>query len=102
MPPTEAAKELHAALGHKPLSKAFAKFEIILGVSSVWAGLLLLLQGSVSKGEPHELSLAGSCTLFVLGGYLAMAGSRSHIYQSNNALTAYLVSVIRQESKSEG
>ena len=29
--------------------------------------------------------------LFVLGGYLAMAGNRSHLYQSNNLLAAWIV-----------
>jgi hypothetical protein len=33
--------------------------------------------------------------LFILGGYLALAGHRSHIYQSNNELAAYLAGEIR-------
>ena len=32
----------------------------------------------------------------VFGGYLAMAGHRSHLYQSNNALAAWLASVLSQ------
>jgi hypothetical protein len=37
------------------------------------------------------LFAAAGLLLFVLGGYLAMAGHRSHLYQSNNKLAAYLV-----------
>jgi hypothetical protein len=73
---------LRAKLGHKPLNRAFAKLEIFLGLSAISAGFWL--------GAGLVTSM-----LFVLGGYLALAGHRSHIYQSNNELTAYLVGEIR-------
>jgi hypothetical protein len=73
---------LHLKLDHKPLNRTFAKLEILLGLSAVSVGLWL---GS---------GLLTSA-LFVLGGYLALAGHRSHIYQSNNELTAYLAGEIR-------
>jgi hypothetical protein len=39
-----------------------------------------------------EWAFAGAgLGLFTLGGYLALAGHRSHRYQSNNELAAYLV-----------
>jgi hypothetical protein len=44
---------------------------------------------------PDDWSLAGGAlVLFVLGWYLALAGHRSHLYQSNNELTAYLAEQI--------
>ena len=41
-------------------------------------------------------SAVAGLALFVLGGYLALAGHRSHMYQSNNELTAFLVSEIHK------
>ena len=84
--------ELHAALGHKPLSRVWAKAEIILGLTAAGAGLLLgdwaLTREALADALPQA---ACGLVLFVLGGYLAMAGHRSHLYQSNNKLIAYLV-----------
>jgi len=37
--------------------------------------------------------------LFALGGYLALAGHRSHLYQSNNRLAAYLAAQIRSHTR---
>jgi hypothetical protein len=94
--------ELHAALGHKPLSRAWAKAEIVLGLTAAGAGLLLgnwaLAHEPVADGVPHAAAGLG---LFVLGGYLAMAGHRSHLYQSNNELTAYLAAEFHR-SKDKG
>ena len=73
---------LHAKLGHKTLTRTFAKLEIFLGLSAVSVGFWLGA-GLVSS------------VLFVLGAYLAMAVHRSHIYQSNNELAAYLAGEIR-------
>ena len=42
-----------------------------------------------------ELLLA-ALALVVLGGYLALAGHRSHLYQSQNELTAYLTEELRR------
>jgi hypothetical protein len=74
--------ELHAKLGHKWLSRTFAKLEIFVGLGAVSAGLWL--NGGMFAP-----------VLFALGGYLALAGHRSHIYQSNNELAAYLAGEIR-------
>jgi hypothetical protein len=46
--------------------------------------------------NPDAVSIAAGLALFVLGGYLAMAGHRSHLYQSNNQLAAYLANEIRK------
>src|SRR5262249_21395919 len=85
---------LHANLGHKPQTCIFAKLEILVGLCAVSAGLWLSAR-------------ALSPMLFVLGGYLALAGHRSHIYQSNNELAQeirslkHLLSHRRQGTKGE-
>lgn len=67
-----------------PFWKFWAKLEIFLGLTAVAIAVLIPLEYRVS-----------SVLLFVLGGYLAMAGHRSHMYQSNNRLTAYLAKTVK-------
>ena len=91
-----ALAELHGDLGYKRLNRTWAKLEILLGLSAVGAGLFL---GDWGLSRPNanmewELPAAG-LVLFILGGYLAMAGHRSHLYQSGNERTAYLAELIR-------
>jgi hypothetical protein len=82
---------LHAALEYKRLSRAWAKVEILFGLLATGIGLLLGTW-AVSRGPDVEWAFAGAgLGLFTLGGYLALAGHRSHRYQSNNELAAYLV-----------
>jgi hypothetical protein len=89
--------QLHARCGYQPLSRRWAKAEIFLGLGAVGLGLLL---GEWALSRPAaELewgAAAAGWLLFVLGGYLAAAGHRSHLYQSNNELTAYLIEEIRR------
>ena len=89
---------LHRDLGLKPLTPIWAKIEILLGLTAAAVGLFF---GMMLAGQPdHEAPLIRWATpvgLFVLGGYLALAGHRSHLYQSNNRLTAYLADIIRQQ-----
>jgi len=40
----------------------------------------------------------GSVLLITLGEYLALAGHRSHLYQSNNRLAAHIADLIRKHS----
>jgi hypothetical protein len=82
---------LHAALGYKPLSRAWAKAEIVLGLSAAGLGLLLGDWAVSRVREVEGLVAAAGLALFILGGYLALAGHRSHLYQSNNELTAFLL-----------
>jgi hypothetical protein len=93
----ESLASLQAALGHQPLSPYWAKIEIVFGLLAAGVGLLLghwaVSQRAV---EGQEILIAAGLCLFVLGGYLAMAGHRSHLYQSNNQLTAYLAQEIRK------
>jgi hypothetical protein len=92
---------LHAALGHKPLSRAWAKAELLLGLAAAGVGLLLG-DWAVSRAAEVEWPAAGlGLALFVLGGYLALAGHRSHLYQSNNELTALLLEHL-QRSEGKG
>ena len=98
--PTDPLDRLHGDLGLKPLRPGWAKLEIFLGLAA--AGLGLLLGGwAVGRPEPDWLAAGAGLALFVLGGYLALAGHRSHLYQSNNRLTAYLADEIRRRN-SEG
>jgi hypothetical protein len=74
------------AAGLKYLSPLWAKLEILAGLAAAASGLKLLMgtdAGSVSGGA-----------LIVLGLYLAMAGNRSHLYQSLNQQTAFVLQTV--------
>jgi hypothetical protein len=88
---------LHADLGFRHLNPVWAKLETALGLLGVGCGLIL---GSwlVTRAEIDLVLVAGALMLFVLGGYLTLAGHRSHLYQSNNILSAYLADLIRRSS----
>jgi uncharacterized membrane protein YphA (DoxX/SURF4 family) len=88
-----ARRQLHADLGYKPLHKTWARLEILVGLLAVGGGLLLIL-GPVLPRDAW-LACAG-LVLFVLGGYLTLAGHRSHLYQSMNDHTAYLLEQLRR------
>src|SRR5262245_57466191 len=86
-----ALADLHAALGYKRLHPAWAKLEILLGLVAAGVGLFLG-QWALSRPDADvswALAAAG-LALFVLGGYLTLAGHRSHVYQSLNHVAAYL------------
>ena len=90
--------EFYRNAGLKPLSPVWAKLEIVLGLAAAGVGLLLGMAFSAAPPGDIELSFwAAPLLLFVLGGYLAMAGHRSHLYQSNNRLVAYLAAEIRSQ-----
>jgi hypothetical protein len=92
-PPTDASPaldRLHADLGLKRLNPVWAKLEIVLGLLAAGAGMPLLTTGV------ETVNIASGLALFVLGGYLALAGHRSHLYQSNNLVAAYLADEIRK------
>ncbi|MGH7169354.1 MAG: hypothetical protein ACRELG_03645 [Gemmataceae bacterium] len=92
----QALSELHAQLGYKRLNRTWGKIEILLGLSSAGTGLLLGNWALAGNGAEAEWTLAATgLALFVFGGYLAMAGHRSHLYQSGNERTAYLAELIR-------
>src|SRR6516164_4718074 len=90
-----ALSHLREALGHKPLTRTWAKAEILLGLLAAGLGVLLGDGALGRTGETSWLQAAAGLLLFVFGGYLALAGHRSHLYQSNNELVAYLAEEIR-------
>jgi hypothetical protein len=96
----ESLGKLRTALGYKPLSRLWAKVEILLGLAAAGAGLLVG-NWQVARGTAAVdwFYLSGGLSLFVMGGYLALAGNRSHLYQSSNELTAYLAEEIRGARK---
>ena len=88
--------ELHSALGMKKLNPAWAKIEIFLGLAAAAAGLMVGIRASA---EIDWLRIIVSMALMVFGAYLAIAGHRSHLYQSNNNLAAYLAEMISKRSQ---
>jgi hypothetical protein len=82
----------HQAAGLKRLNPIWAKVEIVGGLGAVAFGLRLLLMDSASA------SVGG--LLLVLGLYLAMAGHRSHLYQSSNRQVAYMLQMLERATRS--
>ena len=97
MPSDQQVSELHARLGYQRLSRVWAKIELFAGLTAAGSGLLLGDWALVQPpAEPKWEVVAGGLVLFVLGSYLALAGHRSHLYQSNNELIAYLADEVRR------
>jgi hypothetical protein len=81
------ANQTLRAAGHKPLNPIWAKLEILIGLAVATLGLILL-----RDRVTHDALCAAT---IVLGLYLAAAGHRSHLYQSQNHQTAYLLQVLQ-------
>jgi hypothetical protein len=90
--------QLLVHLGYKPLGRTWAKLEIVLGLLAVGVGLFLG-DWVLSRPTPDFdwLLTTAALFLFILGGYLALAGHRSHLYQSANETTAYLLKEIHTQ-----
>lgn len=86
--------KVHVVCRFKRLNPVWAKAEIVLGLIAVGCGLLLEFRAARSDDLNITLVAAG-LGLFVFGGYLALAGHRSHLYQSNTRLAAYLAGQTR-------
>src|ERR1043166_8904768 len=85
-------ESLHNDLGWKRLNPWWAKAEILAGLVVAGVGIAML-------AEPIEWwSKIAGVFVFVLGSYLAMAGHRSHLYQSNNILAAWLAQVAKEQN----
>jgi hypothetical protein len=94
---------MHRDLGLRRLSPVWAKLEIFLGLTAAACGLLLGIWAIQQlSAEPAWQLLAASVALQVLGVYLALAGHRSHLYQSQNKLTAYLAMLLTRADESTG
>lgn len=89
-----------------PFWKLWAKLEIFLGLIALAAGFIGAIKQGVAEARTSEdavwIAWAGFAALMVLGGYLALAGHRSHQYQSNNRLIAYLAELIRTHNTPQG
>jgi hypothetical protein len=96
MTPDLLRDELHRRLGYRKLSRGWAKAEILLGLCAAGAGMLLGIAVPGFGWEP-----LAALALFVLGGYLALAGHRSHLYQSAGEQFVVLVEEIRKLDKKD-
>jgi hypothetical protein len=98
-PPEDPLARLHRDLGLKPLNPLWAKAEILIGLFVVATGLVVGMRLATDPAAAaSEWIWLGPVLLITLGGYLALAGHRSHLYQSNNRLAAYLADLIRAKS----
>jgi hypothetical protein len=89
-------REQLVALDLKP-GRTWAKTEIFLGLIVAGLGLLIgFRQAGATQNEINWPLVIGGLGLFVLGGYLAMAGHRSHLYRWNNRNTVTLIDEIRR------
>ncbi len=96
----KALDEVRAALGYKHLSRVWAKLEILFGLGA--AGVGMLVGGWAVTRPAVQLTWVGAALLlFVLGWYLALAGTRSHLYRSMNDLTALLMEELRKMEKTK-
>ncbi len=86
-------------LGYKRLSRSWAKAEVLIGLAAAGLGLALL---SLPLLDDLLLRAAAGVALFTLGGYLALAGHRSHLYQSSNEHLALLVELLEERRPSPG
>ncbi len=88
-------------LGLARLSPAWAKAEILLGLAAVSAGHLCGIYAIVHlSGQTFWTMLVASLLLQTVGGYLALAGHRSHVYQSQNKLVVWLATHVRDNDRS--
>lgn len=101
-PPADPLDRLHRDLGFKRLNPLWAKVEILLGLVAVVAGLFggmrLAAREAATKADEPATAWVGQAALVVLGGYLTLAGHRSHLYQSNNRLAAHLADLTRKNT----
>jgi hypothetical protein len=92
--PSVLADEVLARLGYRRLNRSWAKAEILLGLTAAGGGLMLGQYALTQLGAVWEIIAA--LALFTLGGYLALAGHRSHLYQSSNERLALILEEMRQ------
>jgi len=100
-PIEKALDRLHEDIGHRRLNKLWAKIEILFGLLATGGGLLLGVWAVARAPDLNLEFVIASLVLFTLGGYLALAGNRSHLYQSNNRLIAHLAELIRQSNSKD-
>ena len=74
--------ETYSLLGRRPPSLRWAKVELFLGLGAVACGCWLL------RTEAAAAALGAG--LLALGGYLTLAGHRSHLYDAMTRQTTLL------------
>lgn len=94
--PDDSLDRIHRDLGLKRLNPVWAKAEIFLGLLAFACGVACVGLLAGVAGLPPWVWL-GPVLLMTFGGYLALAGHRSHLYQSNNRLAAHLAELIRSQ-----
>jgi hypothetical protein len=100
--PEREKTDLQSRLGYKQLSRTWAKIEIMLGLTAAGVGIFVGVWGMNRQGiEENWTYVVTSLILFVLGGYLAMAGNRSHLYQTSNEQIGYLAEKIDRLQKKD-
>lgn len=78
--PSSEAPAVYIALGRRAPALLWAKLEILLGLLAVGLGLVW--------GREAGALLHVAPVLVMLGGYLALAGHRSHLYDAMTRQTA--------------
>jgi hypothetical protein len=94
-PLAEELARLTRELGLKRLSPVWAKLELFVGLGTAAAGLVGVVRG------PDAITVTAGAAGFALGWYLALAGHRSHLYQSNNRLAAHLAARTRSRHEAQ-
>jgi hypothetical protein len=77
----QAIVEIYGLLGRRPQSLWWSKAEILLGLAAAGMGVTMAVEGY------RYAELLGP-VLITLGGYLALAGHRSHLYDAMTRQTA--------------
>jgi hypothetical protein len=78
---------------------AWAKVEIVLGLAVTGAGLVLAQRSTLRPVANVDWGLgAVGLALFVLGGYLTLAGQRSHLYRALHEQAARLAEALRRSN----
>jgi hypothetical protein len=90
--------EIRQRLGYRRLSRAWAKLEILLGLLAGGVGLFLGCY-ALSRPAPEWEFVAPALALFVLGGYLTLAGHRSHLYQADHGRLVLLIEELRRQPR---
>jgi hypothetical protein len=78
--------EQHARI--ETLKLRWAKAAILFGLGCMWAGTHSELRYTL--GFARDVWMLISLCLFVMGGYLALAGSRTHLYLSSHHVADYV------------
>lgn len=86
--------------GQRRFGGAWAKAEIFLGLLAAGLGLFVGIWMLMRPAAEIDWRLVASgLALFVLGGYLTLAGHRSHLYRVSGEMTARLLEEIRRSQE---